>query len=121
MSLPLDQLRALVAQHRAAPAAAGFPLAIRQAVASHALPRHQNGERWSQIGADLGLSSTTIVNWTRELSASPPKSSGSPSFVPVLLTDVRPVSPTLTLLSPSGFRIEGLDLDTAVALLQRLA
>ena len=71
----------------------------------------------SHIARDLGLHCKTLQNWLED-----PSPSGA-SFVPIFFAQDEPVVPTcgtVTLVSPSGYRIEGLDFDRAVAALARL-
>ena len=67
------------------------------------------GRSWFRIGREIGLPTETV----RRLCE-------GPGFVAVEVTDGA-VLRELVLVAPSGHRVEGLDLETAVALLARLA
>ena len=72
---------------------------------------------WTQhaIAETLGISWPTLLRWSSSLHHD------APAFVPLTLQDALPdssfPSPPLTLISPTGWRLEGLDLHTALALM----
>jgi hypothetical protein len=70
---------------------------------------------WSlpAVAEAVGVSIGSVRNWRRE----PPAT----ALVPVVLTS-RPVveRATLTVVAPSGYRVEGLDVPTTAALLRAL-
>jgi hypothetical protein len=76
----------------------------------------------------LGISSTTIRGWVNDLSTEERGKGGeereSVSMVPVVVTDgVVPSTggvPSLVLVSPRGYRVEGLGLPEMIAVLERL-
>ena len=65
--------------------------------------------------AELGLSRSSVLGWTARASA-------PAVFVPVeVVLDPRPTPPpALALVSPRGYRVEGLDAATIAVLLERL-
>ena len=67
------------------------------------------GRSWFKIGRDIGLPAETV----RRLCE-------GPGFVAVEVTEGA-VARDLAVVAPSGYRVEGLDVDTVVALLARLA
>lgn len=68
------------------------------------------GKSWFKIGRELGLPGETV----RRLCET------APGFVAVQVADDA-VARDLVVIAPSGYRVEGLDVDTIVALLARLA
>ena len=70
---------------------------------------HREGATVASIAADLGLGKTTLERWRSRVS----------SFVRVETAAVEE-APGVALVSPSGYRIEGLSLAQAVELLSRL-
>jgi len=93
-----------------------YSAAIKTAVREYATAARTRGASWNQLAADLGLSALTIQSWLADHSPAAP-----PTFVPVHITPEVPLAaPPLTLVTPQGFRVEGLDLDRAAALLLRL-
>lgn len=71
--------------------------------------RHREGATVAVIAEDLGLGKTTLERWRSRVS----------SFVRVE-TAVAEQAPVVALVSPSGYRIEGLRVEQAVELLRRL-
>ena len=70
--------------------------------------RRSEGATVAGVAEELGLGKKTLERWRSRKSG----------FVRV--TAVAEVSPEVALVSPRGYRIEGLGLDQAVALLSRL-
>lgn len=117
MSAPsIAAVQQLVAAHRPRISSEGYPAHVRTAVVAAARARLAEGWTNTRVGRELGLAATTVRQWLR----APP--SGS-SFRPVTITSdlALPTRPAaLSLVTPSGYRLEGLDLDGAAALLARL-
>ena len=114
----LSQVRHLVATHRPRISAEGYRPEVRAAVIAAARDRIAEGWTRTRLAGELGLAATTLTAWLREPTA--------PSFRAVTLTDERAPSwaaapGVLTLVTPGGYRLEGLDLAGAVALLSRLS
>ena len=113
--------RALVADHRPAHARHGYPDHVRQAVVRYASPLVAAGRSVASLAAEVGLAPPTLGRW---LAADRPDEPSG--FVPVLVDDRPPAWPTgfptatLTLVTPGGFRVEGLQLDALLVLLRGL-
>jgi transposase-like protein len=78
-----------------------------------------DGESHRRIAARLGLIQPTLSRWIREAAGS------SGAFRPVAIVpserrQARPLSPSLRLLTPRGFIVEGLDPELLASLLQVL-
>lgn len=71
------------------------------------------GRSWEKIATELGLRYETLRRWCVAQSPSPR------AFRRVEIV-TEPASHALTIVSPSGFRIEGATLDDAVSLLRAL-
>jgi hypothetical protein len=74
----------------------------------------EDGASWRVVGETLGMPLETVrrIYVGREEAA--------PGFVPVeVASDLR--RGEVAVVTPGGYRVEGLDLDSAVALLARLA
>jgi hypothetical protein len=87
-----------------------FAPEIRSRIAAVGRQLRREGHGWRAVGLALGIppeSARRIAEAAGNESA----------LVPVTVT---PVASPLTLVSPSGWRIEGLDAPTLVALLPRL-
>jgi hypothetical protein len=115
-----------------------YPTALRKRIVTLAGARRRSGASWGDIGAEVGIRAETLRRWCiaddvgrRRIASSAacrssaePYGSGStvsepPSLVPVRVVDVVR-SDDVTLVSPSGWRVEGLDLVKLTALLQSL-
>ena len=121
----LESLREQVAATRPHHPSRGYPLELRLRVSAYARRRIAAGALHDAVAGELGVSRTGLRNWLR--AASPP---GGRALVPVQLsteppaglppaTCPRPIAAgTPTLISPRGFRVEGLavaDLETLLA------
>jgi hypothetical protein len=90
-----------------------YPHALRDRVAAFAEARRVDGASWAEIGAELGLRLETVRRWCahNEVPA-------SCAILPVeIVAEARTV---LTVVAPSGLRVEGVTLAEVVALLQAL-
>ena len=79
----------------------------------------RTGESWQAIGAALGIPHETVRR-----AAGAPGDTGSDEgggFVPVEIAERCAAPTSLVLIAPSGYRLEGLDLDCSAELLRRLA
>lgn len=97
----------------------GFPAEVQRAAARYARARRHAGETWKAIAADLPVSTASLAHWVAALERPTPG-----ALVPVVTVPPPPPPPPprspLCLVSPGGWRLEGLDLEGAGALLQRL-
>ena len=98
-----------------------FSPEIRRMIAAAAGGLRKEGQSWLMIGRRLGLPAETPRRlW---LAGARSATGGSGAFVPVAVSDdgaARGVRPGLVLVSPGGFRVEGLDAERAADLLRRL-
>ena len=69
------------------------------------------GKCWLGIGREIGLPAETVRRLCEQ---------AAPGFAPVEVVN-EVVARGLVVVAPSGYRVEGLDVETAVALLARLA
>lgn len=103
----------------------GYPPAVRARVVRYVRRRRAAGLTWTALALEVGLSTTTLSNWSRD-SLSDPEPSES-AFLPVRITPTPPATPpapasaTLSLTSPTGWRIDGLDLPSLTQLLPALS
>ena len=96
-----------------------IPSALRELVVAYARARRPEVS-WARLGAALTLSATTLQRWCEHATACAPNRDDVAALVPVVVAPEVPAATHLALVSPRGFRIEGLSLDDAVALLERL-
>lgn len=114
---PVQSLRALLAQHRPAVSRDGYPQQLQDAAGE--LTTRLRAEGWSDghIARELGVSTASLRRWTRR-PASP-----TGAFRAVTVVDPAPSASgaaLLTLVTPRGFRLEGLTLEDATVLLGRV-
>lgn len=130
----LEVVRGLVAAGRPTAWSRGYPPAVRERVAAYVLARRSRGDQPSRIASDLGISRHSVIAWAKGRPSEP----ATPRLVPVVLdvgdtlpdpataeaivpaTTATASSTPLTLVSPRGFRLEGLTVDAAAELLGRL-
>ncbi len=90
---------------------------LRAQATSYAQRRAAEGAAQVVIAAELGVSTMSVSRWLRDAVDEVP----SATMVPVqVIADAPRVSAGLALVTPSGLRVVGLDLDALCALLARL-
>jgi hypothetical protein len=72
------------------------------------------GAWWCHVARSLGIPEQTLVRW------SAPRAADGIAVVPVDLVDTPPAG-TVTLVSPTGLRVEGVAIADAIAILRGLA
>jgi hypothetical protein len=87
-----------------------FAPELRRQISAVGRRLRDEGRTWSRIGREIGLPGETV----RRLCEA------APGFVAVQVVD-EAVPRGLVVVGPTGYRVEGLDLETVVALLARLA
>ncbi len=92
-----------------------YPDALRARVTRRARRQLDGGAALQDIASELGLRRYTLRLWTK--AALP---AATTALVPVEIIASTPRPGPVSVVSPSGFRIEGLTLDEAVAVIQRL-
>ena len=98
-----------------------YPAPLLDALCGWLQSQRALGRRWSELAADTGLHVATLYRLAG--SAAPVQSADPVRLVPVLTTEpVRATSSDrhLRLMLPSGLVVEGLCLESVVALVQRL-
>ena len=96
----------------------GYPRALREKVARYVSARREQGATCEQLAAELGVPANTLLRWSHAFAKSTSNADAG-AFRRVQLADAR--ARAMTLHGPCGLRVEGLDLDTLVALWKRLA
>jgi len=131
MDDPATTLRELLQQQRPRTASLGWPATLRARVARHAATRRARGERWAAISRSLGVNRTTVRSWVEALDEALDEAPTVGAMVPVIVGEPPAVlapppatEPTVdakvVLVSPRGFRLEGLSVSAAVSALERL-
>jgi hypothetical protein len=92
------------------------PTELRERVVAYARARRSEGASWYRVSLEVGCTSATIQRWG--------SSRGSEKVCPIvpveILTEASGVPGLLALVSPAGYRLEGLELHQAADLLRRL-
>ena len=93
-----------------------IPDGVRARVLAYIRRQRAVGASWQTVARAVGVSASALKNWSR---VSPP----ARRLLPVVVSpaETEPSAPGLAIVSPAGYRVEGLDLATATALLRALA
>ena len=111
MESDIRKLRAALAR-RESGRGRRFSPELRRQISSVARRLRSEGTSWNGIGAALGLPMATV----RRLS-----DSDAPGFTPVEIVGGAATAGGLVVVTPGGFRVEGLDAASAVMLIRRLS
>jgi len=119
----LESVTALLIAHRPRASSLGYPEVVRRRVGEYVAARRSDGARVNELARELGISHTSVSRWSAA-------EVGPLQFVAVEVEpEVVAAPPSVlaersgsvpTLISPRGYRVEGLDLDALTALLGRL-
>ena len=90
-----------------------IPDAVRAEVLAYARGERAAGRSWAGIAHAVGLSPGALKNWSQ--TPAPAR-----RLVPVAVATPAGPGAVLVVVSPGGYRVEGLDLATATALLRAL-
>ena len=86
---------------------------LKTQIIAYVAARRAAGDSQSTVSAALGVKWSTLRRWLSRTS--------STALVPVQVREVAAwTSPTLSLVTPSGYRLDGLDAREAVALFRSL-
>ena len=97
-------IQRFVRDHRP-PDGQGYAPAVRARVVRYVRRRRADGLTWAALVPEVGLSTTTLSNWLRDSN-----DDDTPAFLLVHLAPPPPVVAPLSLTSPNGWCIDGLDL-----------
>jgi len=128
--LTVPQARKLISRTRPTSNQAGYRASVRSEIVALAQHLLAQGATANSVASEIGLAGSTVRSWLKSAAVA------GPAFVPVVVAEPDPgftaapspprAPPTpgptgLTLISPRGFRLEGLDIDDAVTALLRLS
>ena len=92
-----------------------IPEGLRSEITAYARERHGDGASLRQTAREIGITYETIRNWLRV------PERGARALVPVAIVPDVVARDALVVVSPRGYRVEGLDVAGAAALLRMLA
>jgi hypothetical protein len=119
MSKQVAELRRdVVEQREGAGRGARYPAALRARLTAFARQMRAGGWSWERIGSSVGLAGETLRLWTERDVGRRPRLVRV-AVVPKAAPGSQPA--TFILLSPTGWRVEGLSLDAVVELIRSLA
>jgi hypothetical protein len=95
------------------PSGIRYPAPFQHAVVTLARTRMGHGQSLAQIARDVGVSFPTLGAWLGR--------PARPVLKPVAVVPETEPSSRVVLVTPQGFRVEGLDHDVLVAVLRALA
>ncbi len=108
-----EQLRSAIEKSRAGQSKWQCPRALRAKVVDYALRRRQGGASVIEISREIGMSSSGLRRWLPAV-----KTGGG--FREVRVLDVSAQPRAVSLVSPKGYRLEGLTPKMAVDVLRQL-
>ena len=113
MTAQIAELREAIAVGRAGQPHWRCPLPLRAKIVEYSRNRHASGSSIALIAQDLGLSEACLRRWMTV-------AAGSGDFRPVRVEDPSPSARGLCLVTPGGYRIEGLTAGNVVDILRSL-
>ena len=112
-----QQIRDLITETTTGTVRPRVPREVREEVCRYAARRREQGAPWAVIARETGLDVRMLQRWQSRAR----RSASVPVLRPVeVLPAPKPVE-TLTVIAPSGVRVEGLGLEQAAQLLRLLA
>jgi hypothetical protein len=91
-----------------------FSAALRAEITTWTAAQRERGVWWCELSRAIGVPAATLKRWGA------PRSAACAVMLPVEVIDAPPIG-TVTLVSPTGLRIEGVAIADAIAILQGLA
>ncbi len=110
------QIRDLITQTTTGTARPRVPREVRDEVCRYAVRRRKAGAAWAAIARETGLDVRKLQRWNTRAR----RGSSVPVLRQVEVLPTREPAETLTLVAPSGVRIEGLAVEQAARLLRLL-
>jgi hypothetical protein len=92
-----------------------FSSELRGAITEWVAEQRARGVWWCDLSRAIGVSAETLKRW-----AAPRTPDAAAAMLPVEVIDAPPTG-TVTLVSPTGLRLEGVAIADAIAILQGLA
>jgi len=93
-----------------------YPAGMKELLLAFVDRAREAGMSAGEVSRRLGVSQRQLSNWRAAVRAERPR-----AMVPVRVVDEPAASSTITLVSPNGFRIEGITIAQAIELLRALS
>lgn len=90
-----------------------FSASLRREIAAWVVLQRERGTWWCDLARAIDVPAATLKRWVA------PRVDGAVAMLPVDVIDAPPMG-TVTLVSPTGIRIEGVAIADAIAILQGL-
>lgn len=87
---------------------------LRERIATWARRRRERGDWWCDLAREVGIPAVTLKRWTVQ------RTRDVVTMRPVDVIDAPPIG-TVTLVAPTGLRIEGVAIVDAIAILRGIA
>lgn len=97
-----------------------YPAELRARVTAFAKGRRKSGASWCTIKKELGQRFDTVRRWCVDVAAPQRREQSPTTLVPVRVIASRAPGRTVTVVSPAGFRVDGLTIAEAAALLREV-
>lgn len=91
-----------------------YPKALHAEALAYDAEQRAAGRSLRSISSELGISAPTLIRWRKEAESPSP-------LQPIRLITDSAAEESLTLVTPSGYRLEGLSPASAAALLRELS
>ena len=91
-----------------------FPALLRHRITAWVRTRRDRGDWWSELAREIGVPAATLQRWAAA------SADGVVEMRPVDVIDAPPPG-TVTLVSPTGLRIEGVAIADAITILRGIA
>ena len=118
MSIELKELRGLISGAQRPNLNSPYPASVREPVVRYIKKRLSQGLSMSNISKEIGLSGGTLSRWLKRDKGT----KGKGSLVPVRIKPDRATKSltvsTPVLVTPGGYRVEGLDIAGCLQLLR---
>jgi transposase len=111
------QIRDLITETTTGTVRPRVPRDVREEVCRYAARRRDEGAPWAVIARETGVDVRKLQRWQSRAR----RASAVPVLRPVEVLPAPDPAPALTVVAPSGARVEGLGLEQAVQLLRLLA
>jgi transposase len=111
------QIRDLITETTTGTVRPRVPRDVREEVCRYAARRRDEGAPWAVIARETGVDVRKLQRWQSRAR----RASAVPVLRPVEVLPAPDPAPALTVVAPSGVRVEGLGLERAVQLLRLLA